>query len=174
MTTQKFGAMRLPHPYVMPGLRNYSIKASKIIETFRGIYPITPEPIQGTSLIVELVFGKEYHELVLRNRKRELVFPRQVGMFLLYLADISFVTAGAHYSRDHSTAVHGKGKCLNVLETKYPKNDYNNLTLTLRIFSILYPKSSLSALPRGWDNTSQRICEPQHRLREPAKNVSPL
>jgi len=166
--------MRLPHPYVMPGLSNYSVKASKIVETFRGFYPITPEPIQGCSLISELVFEKEYHELVLRNRKRELVFPRQVGMFLLFLSGISFAVAGAHYSRDHATAMHGKGKCLNVLETKYPKDDYNNLTLALRVFSILYPKCSLSSLPRGWDNTHQRICEPQHRLRESVKTVSSL
>lgn len=56
--------------------------------------------------------------LYTKTRKREIVFPRQILMYL-YMSHLKMtsIKAADVYSRDHATALHAKKTILNLCET---------------------------------------------------------
>jgi chromosomal replication initiator protein len=64
--------------------------------------------IDGILEAVNEHFGTTLEDLKSKSRKRELVYPRQVAMYLLKeLTDLSLKSIGYHFGgRDHSTVIH--------------------------------------------------------------------
>lgn len=154
-----------PNHYVYPGITSPFILGAhrvvdEMINEFGEPLPVT----DGINYIIEKVFCIDSYLLLVKTRKNDIVFPRQVGMLLLRLANYSLSKSGAIYGKDHATALYAvKKKCYPILETKSTKDEYYNLVCSIKAFNILYPKYSLSDLPRGWDNFNERIYKPQPR-----------
>ncbi|MDD4385736.1 MAG: helix-turn-helix domain-containing protein [Bacteroidales bacterium] len=158
-----------PNHYVFPGVSNkYVPGVQNIVENMLINNKGKPLRVdEGIKFIIEKIFGYKHPELVIKTRKAEIVFPRQVGMVLLLLAKWGVKEAGWFYGKDHATALHARKKrILPLLETKSPYHDYHKLVCALKSFNILYPQYSLSDLPRGWDDTSKRIQKPHSWHRE--------
>jgi chromosomal replication initiator protein len=76
-----------------------------------GMAPETPRarmtPVGVVAAVAEH-FGVTVEALRARRRDKEIVWPRQVAMYLLReVAGISLSDAGAHLGRDHTTVLHG-------------------------------------------------------------------
>lgn len=156
-----------PSHYVYPGISSrFFVGAQQVVEDIVTLYG-SPLPVaDGINRIIESVYNINPNLLQVKNRKEDIVLPRQVGMMLFRLANYSLAKSGAAYGKDHATALHGiKKKCYPILETKTPKDEYHNLVCAIKAFNILYPQYSLSDLPRGWDNPNQpfRKSHPGHR-----------
>lgn len=78
---------------------------------------------------IETYFGYSLDMLKVKNRKRELVFPRQIGMYLhTKLTRYALETIGEIYNRDHTTVMHGRDTIIDFLtsrgEEKYIIQDF--------------------------------------------------
>ncbi len=84
--------------------------AEEIIEkTMRAL----TKPVTDTQVIsaVAEVYNIATEDLVGRSRRKEIVEPRQVAMFLLRdMLDLSYPTIGEKLGRDHTTAIHSYEK----------------------------------------------------------------
>jgi chromosomal replication initiator protein len=84
--------------------------AAEIIEkTMRSLV----KPVTDTQIInaVSEVYGIATEEITGRSRRKEVVEPRQVAMFLLRdILDMSYPTIGEKLGRDHTTAIHSYEK----------------------------------------------------------------
>jgi len=165
----------LPSHYVIPGLGTNYQQASAIAMAMRGLNNGKPYAVStGINFIIFQIFGKPIEKLTRKVRDADIVFPRQVGIFLCLLAKESTINAGAKYGKDHATVIHTRKKCLNILETKTSRNDYHNLVCAIKTFHMLYPQYSLSNLPWGWDNPIAQIHKPQPGYRDQHNTVSSL
>ncbi len=165
-----------PSHYVYPGTTSLStLGASQVVEAMLVQHGKALPVTDGIDFILSKVFNVDIDSLKLKSRKPEIVFPRQVGMLLLRLSNYSLSSAGGYYLKDHATALHAiNKKCFPILETKYPKDDYDNLVCAIRAFHMLYPQYSLSILPRGWDNPYIKIHKPLPGHGEQSRTVSAL
>ena len=80
--------------------------ADEIIEkTMRAL----TKPVSDSQVLAAVaeVYGVPPADLIGRSRKKEVVEPRQVAMFLLRdMLDLSYPTIGEKLGRDHTTAIH--------------------------------------------------------------------
>lgn len=165
----------LPSHYVIPGLGISHQKASAIAMAMLDNNNGKPiDVVKGIHFILYQIFEKSKVNLRQKVRDEDIVFPRQVGMLLFLLAKASTIKAGAKYGKDHATAIHARKKCLNILETKTSRNDYDNLVCAIQAFHMLYPQYSLSNLPRGWENPHIKFHKPLPGQREQHGAVSTL
>lgn len=80
--------------------------ADELIEkTMRALTkPVTDDQLLAA---VAEVYGINTRDLVSRSRRKEVVEPRQVAMYLLRdMLDLSYPTIGEKLGRDHTTAIH--------------------------------------------------------------------
>lgn len=84
--------------------------AEEIIEkTMRAL----TKPVTDTQVMAAVaeIYGVTIDDLVSRSRRKEVVEPRQVTMFLLRdMLDLSYPTIGEKLGRDHTTAIHSYEK----------------------------------------------------------------
>ena len=96
-------------PYSIPGLATHSIKKDDL------------PSILG-------VFGQH------KQRKRELVIPRQIGMVLAATFFATQTEAGRLFRKDHATVIHS----LNVIADAIDTNDKQVILLITPLFKKLY------------------------------------
>lgn len=84
--------------------------AEEIIEkTMRAL----TKPVTDSQVLVAVaeIYGVSMEDLTSRSRRKEVVEPRQVAMFLLRdMLDLSYPTIGEKLGRDHTTAIHSYEK----------------------------------------------------------------
>lgn len=71
------------------------------------------KPVTDTQVITAVgeIYNVATEDLVGRSRRKEIVEPRQVAMFLLRdMLDLSYPTIGEKLGRDHTTAIHSYEK----------------------------------------------------------------
>ena len=166
-----------PSHYVFPGIVN-----KPKIDDFLFVQEIiislgtsTPNPIDAVNMIIYITFGMSESQLKTKSRKPEVVFPRQVGMFLLNLLGYTLSFSGQYYGKDHCTALHAKRKrCFNLLETKDNASEYNNLIRAIITVNTIFPKISLSELPRNWNDRKERIHKSHSGHREFSSKMQSL
>ena len=82
-------------------------------------------------------------ELVKRNKHREIVEVRQVGLVWAVLSGLTFQKAADLFERDHATAVHSVNCILSAIEN--PKMYKTQYELLLRIADISTNKLDISS-----------------------------
>lgn len=101
---------------------------------------LSPAKVATPKKIIQVVaefYDLKERDLLSPSRKKEIVKPRQVAMYLLR-EDLksSYPFIGRKFGgKDHTTAIHSYGKVLKELETNESLNDEINL-IRQRIFSI--------------------------------------
>lgn len=97
--------------HVMPGIRE------RDRPTLRK--PTDQERI--ITLVAEY-YGYPVDKLMKKNRKKELVWARQVAIYLLHkVYKISMCVVGDLFDRDHTTVIHSCKKVKNIMETEADK-----------------------------------------------------
>ena len=85
-----------------------------IIKERPGLHP-TPELILDAVSTFYCV-GKD--KLMSSNRASEVAIARQIAFFLMReMADMSTTEIGKFFGKDHTTAMHGINKIVNLMET---------------------------------------------------------
>jgi chromosomal replication initiator protein len=113
--------VKLPNSfaYACPGLR--VVKAKEILSTEVTQSYNNPE-INAAYIktAIEDHFGVSFEQLKKPSRKRQLVFARQISMWLMVRkTPLSKVRIGKMYGRDHSTVIHSEQTINNFLNHKY-------------------------------------------------------
>lgn len=95
-------ANRLPHPYIMPGLRRSGNNHSNVVMTVMA----TLEPQQVIKKVAH-AFNITTDEIMQRSRKQEIVVPRQIAQYILVNAcKITMTKTGKYFMQDHATVLH--------------------------------------------------------------------
>lgn len=110
-------------------LRNLSLTLDLTREVISGIASV-PDPVLNVEQIQSAVctqLGIPHSLLVGKTRKQEIVFARQVAMFLIReLTGVSLKTIGNHFGgRDHTTVMHA----ISTIETQRTRDDQTRRTL---------------------------------------------
>ena len=107
---------------------------------------------KALDIVLKRIFNMELSSLLTPRRDRHLVLPRQLVQFLLRLSGYSNRRAGEVVNRDHATCTYSFGQIINIINTKYPRHDYNRIIQSITAYSSL-TDCDLSALPRDWKNS---------------------
>ena len=71
------------------------------------------------SKIVKTVNNMYELDCTTDTRKREIVIPRQIAMYLVHKhLDVSLAVNGRHFKRDHATVIHALKCVKNIMESK--------------------------------------------------------
>jgi chromosomal replication initiator protein len=111
-------------------LRNLSLTLDLTREVINGIASV-PDPVLTVEQIQQSVCEQldiPRSLLVGKTRKQEIVFARQVAMFLIReLTGVSLKTIGNHFGgRDHTTVMHA----ISTIEGQKTRDDYTRRTLS--------------------------------------------
>lgn len=124
------------------------IRGKVSAEAIPGI-PRTKEEI--LSGIMKDIWGTTFEDLSKKNRKREMVLPRQLCMAMLNIHGYSNTKAAQPFNKDHATTIHSRKVISNIVDTKYPKDDYDRVTRTLQRYKEHFSDFDLSELHRTRD-----------------------
>ena len=102
--------------------------------------------------VIKNTFGITENEMVENTRKEEIRFARQVCMVLLNCSGLSLAKSGLPFNRDHATVLHSRKVISNIIEVKYPKQDYDNIIRAISQYRNELPNINLSHLPGDWSN----------------------
>ena len=102
-------------------------------------------------------FGITRAQLKSKNRLREVVLARQLAMLVIHISGKSTTYAAGTFNRDHATLLHGQKKITELLETKYPRHDYDTVTQILKRTAVLYKQVDLSRLQGKLQGLEERI-----------------
>jgi len=154
----------------------FNIRAHIIAKSIRNKLNKKKIPVESViKQIVLSVFLINKNMLMSKTRKPEIVLVRQTGMLLFCMAKCTLSKSASFFGKDHATALHAiKKKCFPILETKTPRDEYDNIVCAIKTFHILLPEYSLSNLPREWDNPDARIHKPFTWNRNQQHTVSSL
>lgn len=94
-------------------------------------------------------FGVAKEHLCSSSRNKPVVLARQFCLAMVNLSGYSTTVTGKAFNRDHATVVHAKKQIANLLETKHPRHDYNQLKHAIEEFASYYKNVDLSRL--RWD-----------------------
>lgn len=111
-------------------LRNLSLTLDLTREVINGIASV-PDPVLNVEQIQKAVCEQldlPHSLLVGKTRKQEIVFARQIAMFLIReLTGVSLKTIGNHFGgRDHTTVMHA----ISTIEAQKTRDDYTRRTLS--------------------------------------------
>ena len=92
------------------------------METELRLYPVVP-PGSNRELRLLAEAASEYWDIPLddlksRTRTIDMVWPRNVCMFIARDADYTFNAIGSYWNRDHGTAIHAINMVKNLRETR--------------------------------------------------------
>jgi chromosomal replication initiator protein len=92
------------------------------IKMVNDVTEITPlKQVQDIFNSVIWHFGLRPYEVLIKNRHRQYVYPRQIIMFLLRKhTDLSYMDIGELFNRDHTSVIHAK-QAINDLLKSYPE-----------------------------------------------------
>jgi chromosomal replication initiator protein len=102
-------------------LTNKPLNMATASEALKDILP-PPRPkkitIESIQKIVSKYYGLEVSELLSKKRNKQLVYPRQIAMYLCRrLTDASYPQIGEQFGgRDHTTVIHANDKVERALE----------------------------------------------------------
>lgn len=111
-------------------LRNLSLTLELTREVISGIASV-PDPVLSVEQIQHAVCEQlaiPHSLLVGKTRKQEIVFARQIAMYLIReLTGVSLKTIGNHFGgRDHTTVMHS----ISTIEAQKTRDDYTRRTLS--------------------------------------------
>ena len=95
--------LRRPHPYLYPGLSSsFDISDISLAPSFLAEY--SPEQIIDR---VARVYEVDVDKMLSRNRRREVVIPRQIAQYLVfYVCKLTVTDTGRIFRLDHTTVLH--------------------------------------------------------------------
>lgn len=106
----------------------------EIVNSIKGRYKYSPE--DKIIALVEDYFGITLELMCYTSRKREIVYPRQVAMYLLiHYSPLSLKNIGKIFGKDHTTVIHSRQSIQDLIDTNSEiRNQIGNLTLQLNIY----------------------------------------
>lgn len=99
--------------------------------------------------IIKEIWGVSFDELKERTRKLDIRLPRQLYMTILNIDGYSYSKAAEPFGLDHATTINAKKRISNIIETKYPKYDYDRIIRTFERYKENFEDFSLSELHRN-------------------------
>lgn len=96
---------------------------------------INRSDVEILDTVIKKVYGKSLKELQLRTRQSGYVIPRQVAITIMLSQGKSTTEAGKLFNLDHATAVNAKKVIGNILDTKYPKEEYDRIMLAFKLYN---------------------------------------
>ena len=112
---------------------------------------VPKEPNDIARRVIKNVFKIEPDTMLQKTRKTEVRFPRQLAVTLIFCSGVSCSKTGWMYRIDHATVLHSKDKITEILETKFPKEDYNKVISAIQEYKTYFPNIDLTDLPGPWN-----------------------